>query len=63
MLNQFNNHGMGTYDDGTYTLYSPANALDSGTATYNLASTETFTYSADTSKTNETWKFGDGAPS
>ena len=62
MPNQFNNHGMGTYDDGTYTLYSSANALDSGTATYNLASTETFTYSADTSKTNETWKFGDGAP-
>ena len=62
MPNQFNNHGMGTYDDGTYTLYSSANALDSGTATYTLASTETITYSADTSLTNQTWKFGDGAP-
>ena len=44
MPNQFANHGMGTYDSGTYTLYSSSNALDSGTVTYSLASIETITY-------------------
>ena len=62
MPNQFSNHGTGTYPTGTYTLYSSSNALDSGTATYTLASTLTTTFSADTSLTGNNWKFGDGAP-
>ena len=36
--------------------------LDTGTATYNLTSTLTTTYSANSSLTNKDWKYSDGAP-
>ena len=62
MPNQFSNHGVGSYDEGSTPLYSSSNAIDNGTATYTLKSTETITFNSDTSLTNNTWKFGDVAP-
>ena len=62
MPNQFSNHGTGTYPDGTYNLYSSSDAIDNGTATYNLTSALTTTYNVDSSLTNKDWKYSDGAP-